>query len=305
MWKCICCEREKPMLMADCLGDNEVVFGSKISRGEVCEIDFVKMNLASIPSGAWDVSDDQSRTIWAWISREADGMSALKIGSENGVYANINCSELFCKYSNVRRIEFNNLFDTSRTTDMGKMFCACKNLQNLDVSRFETKHVENMASMFLKCKSLLELELTNFKTDKVKNMSAMFDSCENLKSLDVSRFETGSVEDMNCMFAGCEALSELDVSRFDTRNVIDMSWMFDECKSLAALDVSNFKTERVTDMERMFYDCSNLTQLDTSNFCYAQNVNVQDMFTSCGVSQDISKQVLMADCIGDDEENES
>ena len=54
------------LAMADCMGDDEAVFGSKLLRKEVCEIDFVKMNLASIPSGAWDVSEDQDKTIWAW-----------------------------------------------------------------------------------------------------------------------------------------------------------------------------------------------------------------------------------------------
>ena len=171
-------KKEKPMLMADCIaGDaKEVVLGSKLLRGKVHEIDFVKMNLASIPSGAWDVSDDRNRTIWAWI-RETDGVITLKIGSENGVYANINCSKLFYNYSNVRKIEFSNLFDTSRTTDMGKMFWGCKNLKNLDVSNFKTGCVTNMERMFCDCANLTQLDILNFYYAPDVNTQDMFKDC--------------------------------------------------------------------------------------------------------------------------------
>ena len=96
-------KKEKSMLMADCMGNDETVFGSKLLRKEVCKIDFVKMNLASIPSGAWDVSEDQDRTIWAWKRETPEGYT-LYIGSEKGVYANKNCEDLFCYYLNVKKI---------------------------------------------------------------------------------------------------------------------------------------------------------------------------------------------------------
>ena len=224
-------KKEKPMLMADCMGDDEAVFGSKLLRREVCEIDFVKMNLASIPSGAWDVSKDQDRTIWAWKKETPEGYT-LYIGSEKGVYANKNCEDLFCYYLNVKKINFNNLFDTG--------------------------HVTNMVGMFSHCESLIALDLNNFDTRNVTNMVGMFKGCKTLQALEVSRFNTGSVEDMGGMFYGCESLEELDVSRFDTRNVTDMSWMFDGCKSLKSLDVSRFNSANVEDAGNMFYGCEKL-----------------------------------------------
>ena len=102
-------KKEKPMLMADCLeaGADRVALGGKLLREKVCEIDFVKMNLASIPSGAWDVSEDQSGTIWAWAKETPEGY-ILYIGSEKGVYANKDCEDLFYYYLNVKKINFNN-----------------------------------------------------------------------------------------------------------------------------------------------------------------------------------------------------
>ena len=101
-------KKEKSMLMAGYMGNDKAVFGSKLLRKEVCKIDFVKMNLASIPSGAWDVSKDQDRTIWAWKRETPEGYT-LYIGSEKGVYANKDCDYLFCDYLNVKKINFNNL----------------------------------------------------------------------------------------------------------------------------------------------------------------------------------------------------
>ena len=299
-------KKEKSMLMAGYMGNDKAVFGSKLLRKEVCKIDFVKMNLASIPSGAWDVSKDQDRTIWAWKRETPEGYT-LYIGSEKGVYANKYCDYLFCDYLNVKKINFNNLFDTSHVTNMVGMFShceslievdlsnfdtrnvtnmkdmfgGCKTLQALDVSRFDTGSVENMYSMFKECESLEELDVSRFDTKHVENMTFMFEGCKNLKNLDVSKFNTGSVKSMYSMFSKCESLEELDVSRFDTRNVIDMSWMFSECEALSELDVSGFDTRNVIDMGYMFYDCKNLEKLDVGEFNTSRVTDMKSMFSGC------------------------
>ena len=224
-------KKEKPMLMADCMGDDEAVFGSKLLRREVCEIDFVKMNLTSIPSGAWDVSEDQDKTIWAWKKETPEG-HILYIGSEKGVYANEKCENLFCCYVNVKKINFHNLFDTSRVT--------------------------NMAGMFFHCESLMALDLNNFDTRNVTDMCRMFNDCKSLKSLDVSRFDTRNVTDMSYMFYGCEILKKLDVGKFKTDKVKDMSGMFSGCKKLKNLNVSRFNSANVEDAGNMFYGCEKL-----------------------------------------------
>ena len=169
---------EKPMLMPDNISgywsDNSTapsVLGSKFLRKDVCEIDFVKMSLDDIPSGAWDVSDDKNGKIWAWMDETPDGY-ILNIGSENGVYANMNCCALFGSYWNVKKIEFNNLFDTSCVTDMSWMFFGC-GLTELDVSGFNTENVTDMEHMFEGCANLQNLDISNFhfredvKTDRM------------------------------------------------------------------------------------------------------------------------------------------
>ena len=266
-------KKEKPMLMADCMGHDEAVFGSKLLRRGVCEIDFVKMNLASIPSGAWDVSEDQDKTIWAWKKETPEG-HILYIGSEKGVYANENCKDLFCCYVNVKKINFHNLFDTSRVTNMAGMFLYCESLIALDLNNFDTRNVTNMYSMFDGCKTLQALDVSRFNTGSVEDMRHMFRECESLEELDVSRFDTRNVTDMRWMFFGCKSLKSLDVSRFDVGNVEDMGYTFWECESLEELDVGKFKTDKVKNMSGMFFGCKSLKSLDVSRFDVG---NVEDM----------------------------
>ena len=275
-------KKEKSMLMADWIAadDDVIVLGSKLSKEKVHEIDFVKMNLASIPSGAWDVSEDQSGTIWAWVKETPEGY-ILYIGSEKGVYANKNCEDLFYYYLNVKKISFNNLFDTSRVTNMAGMFANCESLIELDLSNFNTKNVTSMEGMFSECKTLQVLDVSRFDTSSVEDMFGMFSGCKNLKSLDVSRFDTSSVEDMCSMFSECESLEELDVSGFDTRNVTNMGHMFGGCESLKELDVGKFKTDKVKNMSFMFFNCKNLKSLGVSRFNSANVEDAKWMFSGC------------------------
>ena len=273
-------KKEKSMLMAGYMGNDKAVFGSKLLRKEVCKIDFVKMNLASIPSGAWDVSKDQDRTIWAWKRETPEGYT-LYIGSEKGVYANKDCDYLFRDYLNVKKINFNNLFDTSHVTNMCCMFSECESLEELDVSGFDTGSVEDMGHMFGGCKNLKNLDVSGFNTSSAEDMGAMFKDCENLKSLDVSGFDTGSVKNMWAMFESCKNLKSLDVSGFDTGSVEDMGRMFGGCKNLKNLDVSGFNTSSAEDMGAMFKDCENLKSLDVSGFDTGSVKNMWAMFESC------------------------
>lgn len=73
------------------------------------------------------------------------------------------CERLFMAYTNVKRIKFNNLFDTSRVTDMGDMFSYCRNLEEIDVSGFDTSKVDFMPSMFEECRKLKNLDISNFR----------------------------------------------------------------------------------------------------------------------------------------------
>ncbi|WEV46726.1 BspA family leucine-rich repeat surface protein [Bifidobacterium sp. ESL0690] len=172
-------------------------------------------------------------------------------------------------------------WDTSKVTDLSRMFYFCDGLTSLDLSSFNTINVISMLHMFDECSNLTSLNVSNFNTTNVTDMGGMFDGCSNLTSLNVSNFNTTNVTDMGEMFRSCSKLTSLNVSNFNTTNVTSMGGMFDWCSNLTSLNLSNFNTTNVTDMGEMFRSCSNLTSLNLSNFNTTNVTSMWHMFDSC------------------------
>ncbi|MBE6874558.1 MAG: BspA family leucine-rich repeat surface protein [Ruminococcus albus] len=189
-----------------------------------------------------------------------------------------NMSKMFYYCNYLREIDING-FDTSKVTDMSNMFYCCCNLKWLDLSGFNTSNVTNMKNMFYGCSGLQSFNISGLDTSNVTDMSGMFFCCS--CELDISRFNTSNVTNMNCMFECCSKQKSLDVSGFDTSKVTNMYRMFSGCCNLTTLDVSGFDTSNVTDMMLMFDSCNNLTTLDVSNFDTSNVENMSAMFVSC------------------------
>ncbi len=77
---------------------------------------------------------------------------------------------------------FNNV-DTSKMTDMSKMFEHCANIKVIDFTSFDTSNVTSMKNMFKHYMAIKQLNLSNFETSKVTDMSSMFESCDILESI--------------------------------------------------------------------------------------------------------------------------
>ena len=268
--------KENPVLMAD--NDEQYVLGSHIERKSIQKIKFVKIKRSQLPESAWDVSSDENETIWAWTE---DAGRILKIGAESRIYANSDCSSLFSDYTEVKTIEFNDMFDTAHVIDMSCMFADCKKLIKLDITGFDTARVKAMSYMFSGCENLKDLDVTEFDTACVEDMSCMFADCKKLIKLDITGFDTARVKAMSYMFSGCENLKDLDVTGFDTACVEDMSGMFSYCKNLTKLNVQGFDTARVKAMSDMFYGCENLVKLDVTKFDISHVTDMSYMFFGC------------------------
>ena len=158
------------------------------------------------------------------------------------------------KFANITTIDFNGCINTSKVTEMGRMFYGCQALNSLDLISFNTANVTNMLQMFYSCKALKSLDLSSFNTANVTSMSSMFSGCTALESLNLSSFDTANVKSMDVMFYACKALKSLNLSSFNTANVTDMSGMFRQCKALESLDIRNFNMEKVTSSDMMFLE---------------------------------------------------
>ena len=137
-------------------------------------------------------------------------------------------------------------FDTSKVTDMSKMFSACIKLTSLNLASFNTSNVTNMSLMFDNCVELTSLNLASFNTSKVTNMSQMFNWCGELTSLDLSSFDTSKVTDMSSMFYFNENLTTIEVSEnFVTTKVTADTSMFEGCTSLKGGNNTSYNVDHI------------------------------------------------------------
>ena len=225
--------------------------------------------------------EDSDYEIKLWL--DPTDKTAYYCAEPEKVYLNMNSSEMF--YSKYGEQEIKNIleidlssFDTSKVTNMGRMFSGMSNLTALDLSNFDTSQVTDMRYMFSGMSNLIALDLSNFDTSMVTNMNAMFAGISKLTTLNLSSFDTSYVTDMGRMFSGMSNLTALDLSNFDTSYVTDMRSMFSSMSSLATLNPSNFDTSKVTNMNGMFYGMRSLTTLDLSNFDTSKVWDMEDMF---------------------------
>ena len=190
----------------------------------------------------------------------------------------VSTARWFNGFENATSINLKNL-DTSRDTNMNKMFAYCKGLTKLDVSGLDTSQVTDMDAMFAVCINLTNIPVSNFNTSKVKDMHSMFDSCFKLQSLDLSMFDTANVTDFGYMFSGDKVMSTLHLTdNFVTERAKDISGIFNGCEKLSNINVSNWNVSNVTSMEQAFANNFLLKSLDLSNWDMSNCENSQMMF---------------------------
>ena len=192
----------------------------------------------------------------------------------------VSTARWFNGFENATSINLKNL-DTSRDTNMNKMFSYCKGLTKLDVSGLDTSQVTDMYAMFAVCINLTNIPVSNFNTSKVKDMHSMFDSCFKLQSLDLSMFDTSNVTDFGYMFSGDKVMSTLHLTdNFVTEKAKDISGIFNDCEKLSNINVSNWNVSNVTSTEKAFANNFLLKSLDLSNWDMSNCENSQMMFYS-------------------------
>ena len=105
----------------------------------------------------------------------------MYIASDGETYLPSDSGNFFVAFSNLEKIEFNNI-NTSNVTIMGGMFGGCNNLITADLSKFDMSNVIVTASMFNQCYNLTTIYVSNtWNVSNVTNSSSMFSDCRSLK----------------------------------------------------------------------------------------------------------------------------
>ena len=148
------------------------------------------------------------------------------------VYLNADSSRMFfLKWDNKDLLEidlFN--FDTSKVTDMSRMFYDLRNITSLNLSNFDTSKVTTMNRMFSGMSNLTSLDLSNFDTSKVTTMGSMFYLDEipkdKLKTIYVNNdFDTANLTDTYLMFANRKKLRGGNGSYLADPLTADKTWL--------------------------------------------------------------------------------
>ena len=243
------------ILMADKInGEPFYVLGSDIERSQIIRVRFLD-SLEDMPEDAWDVSDAQNGSVYAWVSGER-GAYELSIAGVGGVSAGASAEGLFAYYRNLEQIDFGNCFYTEGMESMCRMFLECNSLRSLDLSGFNTESVRDFSWCFDGCGALETLDLSFLDTRNAAAMQAMFYGCSGIESLDLSLLDTQSVTTMQAMFYGCSSIRSLDVSKLNTRAVRNFKYMFKGCAALSELITGDdFLVDPDADVLEMFADC--------------------------------------------------
>ncbi len=233
----------------------------------------------SFPSlTAVDVSQAQDGSIKAHFvniaaaTAEKPAEYAVYVLSEERIACQANSAYMFTYFKGVEKIRFDN-FNTSKVTNMLRMFMNCVELTEVNVGGFDTRNVTSMELMFRDCHKLTALDVENFNVSKVTTMERMFQGCSGLEKLDLSAWDVGKVTTMRGMFycSGQHAKQKdvnINVSGWNASKVIDMSYMFYNCggfnnddlttkPATVTIDVTGMNTSNVTTMEAMFSHVGN------------------------------------------------
>ena len=113
------------------------------------------------------------------------------------------------------------------------------NITNLNATNWDTSKVTNISKIFKNCNSLVSLNLSSWDTSIVTNMSSAFENCKKLASLDINNWSTGLVENFSSMFENCLLLTP-DLTNFVfSSNITNINKMIANCK-LPASQYSSF-----------------------------------------------------------------
>ena len=141
---------------------------------------------------------------WRRETDNIDGNQIKKIIFTGPTTAPEYSGSLFANLTNLTEIVNLPNLDTSKATNMDRMFLGCQSLKALDLSNFNTSNVTSTEWMFQDCASLTELNLETFDTSKVTKIWMMFRGCASLTSIDLSKFNTKTLARWACYFMAAQ-----------------------------------------------------------------------------------------------------
>ncbi|MCR5832473.1 MAG: BspA family leucine-rich repeat surface protein [Candidatus Saccharibacteria bacterium] len=179
----------------------------------------------------------------------------------------------------VESVNFGSNFDTSHVTTMGQMFWRTTGITSLDLSSFSSESLLTVGEMFTGNTNLQSVTFGNsFTLSDVASMASMFNGCSSLESIDLSKVTFENVTTINSLFDGASALTSITLGQnINAEKLTDASSAFKGTSSLTALDLSSFHAPNLADMSDMFRT-TGVKNLDLSNLGATSITNIHEAF---------------------------
>ena len=224
-----------------------------------------------------DLTYNNEGKVLAWLEENQDDNTKynLIVASDGETYFPSNCEYMFWRFTNLEKIEFNNI-NTSRVTSMKNMFKYCNSLETIDLSSFDTSNVTTMELMFYSCSSLVSIDLSNFDMSSITNMRNMLQNCSSLTSVDLSDLGGDQLTTALYIFSGDTNLQEINMSGFNFGLSTSLEALFVSLPNLKVVNLTNVKMDNVTNITAMFAYASNLEKIYVSNSWNTNNISNSD-----------------------------
>ena len=152
------------------------------------------------------------------------------------------------KSGEVEQVTFDKAFACVYPTSCRSWFDGMAKLASLDgLAYLNTSKATDMGRMFNGCTSLTQIDLTALNTSNATTMNAMFEGCATAALLDLTSFNTANVTDMSRMFADCSSLATIYVGDdFTVADGCNDEGMFESCPKLPNYDATKTGKEMAT-----------------------------------------------------------
>lgn len=223
-------------------------------------------------------AENSENEVYMWFEND----TLYYYSDADTIYMNADSSYAFRTLVNLTDISGLEYLDTSRVTNMGRLFLDCTNLTDLS-------------------------PLTNWDTSNVTNMYFTFganytgSSGTPMKLSDLSplaNWDTSSVTTMNSMFKGCTSLKTLDALKdWNVSNVTDMQQMFNRTGLTDASGIEGWNISSVTNFNMMLANIPSTTPKPnftyrsgrwSSNGTFTSNPNISITITKVWNDEDSS-----------------
>lgn len=206
----------------------------------------------------YDLSLDQDESILLY----QNGNEVIITNGKNApIKSGEDLSSLFARVTNLTTINNLNYIDTSKCTNMSKMFQRSEALTAIDVSGLNTSNVTDMSYMFENCHGCTNIiGLDNLDYAKVRTFKNFMNDDRVLTNMpDIGSWNISSAcTDLTAAFkavgytSGGEGTSiwpaTLDLSNWDVTNVTSLKETLYNAFGVVELNVSSWNTSKVKDM---------------------------------------------------------